>query len=409
MAAASTASKAELALARFRKAKPKALDNDDPDALTDDDKWKDRRAALNRRATKIKNAPEHVQKKWDEIQNLGTRQNKLRLQQEFEEHLMKDTQFSDSYWAKELSIDVKKSYAETLIWQVREEVETKLGGKHAVDRLIDEGYFKTRMAGPKGNIQEVARVKQVNSRTVERGAKVNIKIGGNITNSEQLKDRLQEFEDMCDNQFGSDDEVKKKPAGKPDPKQNPAEPVKSMAELASAGKSLIMKRPSSCLALEDARTVMKKPAGNSDQESTTTNLTVKTKEQIDQMSDVQNTETNTALKNALSQMRSKDMALLHLNIRLQDAYAAEGSSRAQIKDLQIKRLADLREKCKNFVDQLMEGIAKLHAPTWADKKLEMLNGASDFLGEVEELAAEISGFVPNLRKTKGLKNESAVS
>ena len=95
-------------------------------------------------------------------------------------------------------------------------METSLGGQHAVDRFIEEGYYKTRMAGPKGNIEEVACIKQTNSNTVERSAKFNVKIGGNITNAEQLKDRIEEFDEMGDGQF--EDNVvpaKRKPAGQP--------------------------------------------------------------------------------------------------------------------------------------------------------------------------------------------------
>ena len=136
IAGASTASKAELAVARFARGKQKshADDNDYPPVGGDAEKLKERRATLNRRATKIKNAPIHVQQKWNEIQNLGARQHKTRLQQEFEEHLMNDSTFSDSYWYKELCIDTRKKDDTQVVWQVREEVEKKLGGMRAASR-----------------------------------------------------------------------------------------------------------------------------------------------------------------------------------------------------------------------------------------------------------------------------------
>ena len=78
-AAASSASKLQIVTARFSKGEQPTPKSDDGSEAGD--KWKARRAAINRRTTAVNNAPSHVQAKWQAIVDLGPRQNKTRLQQ----------------------------------------------------------------------------------------------------------------------------------------------------------------------------------------------------------------------------------------------------------------------------------------------------------------------------------------
>ena len=133
--------------------------------------------------------------------------NKARLQQVFEEVLWADPNFQDAYWNKEIEVTSKKKDATKIIWQVREEVDTKLGGKAVVNRLIKAKYYQSRMAGPNNDIEEIARIKEVNTHEQARTASFRVKAGGNITDESQLKDRINEVDMIMEKTEGGQEKA----------------------------------------------------------------------------------------------------------------------------------------------------------------------------------------------------------